>query len=276
MKKPLVSVILTTKNEEKNIDRCLASIQNQTYKFTETILVDNNSKDRTLSLASKFTRKVYSYGPERSAQRNYGAHHSKGTFLVFIDADMELNNNVIEACVNIAQKTDTIGGVIIPEVSIANTFWEKVKAFERSFYNAKGDESTDAARFFSRKAFEEVGGYDETITGPEDWDLSETIQKKGYRIARVMPQIYHYENIPSLYSIIKKKYYYGIKAHRYLSKHTVSPLSGKTIYVLRPVFYSQWTRFLRHPILGIALVIMLTGETVGGGIGYLLGMIKKQ
>ena len=275
MKRPLVSVIITTKNEEKNIERCLESILNQTYADIEIIVVDNNSQDATCSLASRFTRKIYNFGPERSAQRNYGAVHAHGRFLVFIDADMKLNKNVVEQCVKVAQKDSSIGGVIIPEISVSQTFWEKVKAFERSFYNESGDKTTDAARFFSRKAYDMVGGYDETITGPEDWDLPEMISQKGYSIVRIKQPIYHYEHIPSYFSIIKKKYYYGINAHRYLSKHHISALSSKTIYFFRPVFYRQWKKLIKNPILGIGMIVLLAGETIGGGIGYIIGMVKK-
>ncbi|MBM3283586.1 glycosyltransferase [Candidatus Gottesmanbacteria bacterium] len=44
---PLVSIVIPTLNEEKNIGRCLESILDQTYKNIEIIVVDNNSKDKT-------------------------------------------------------------------------------------------------------------------------------------------------------------------------------------------------------------------------------------
>ncbi len=70
----LVSVIVTTKNEEKNIANCLKSIKGQSYpqEKIQIIVVDNNSSDSTTKIAKRFTDKVYNKGPERSAQRNYG------------------------------------------------------------------------------------------------------------------------------------------------------------------------------------------------------------
>lgn len=69
-----VSVILTTKNEEKNIASCLESIKNQNYPSDkiEIIIVDNDSIDRTKKIALRYTDKVYNFGPERSSQRNFG------------------------------------------------------------------------------------------------------------------------------------------------------------------------------------------------------------
>ena len=53
--KPLVSIIIRTKNEEDWIKPCLQSIRNQNFKNPyEIILVDNNSKDATLKIAKEY------------------------------------------------------------------------------------------------------------------------------------------------------------------------------------------------------------------------------
>lgn len=274
-KEQLVSVVITTKNEEDVIERLIESIKSQTFKNIEIILVDNNSKDRTIKIAKKFAVKIYNFGPERSAQRNFGAKKAGGNYFLFLDADMKLSKSVIKECFELCQGDQKIGGVIIPEESRASTFWEKVKAFERSFYNEQGDEITDAARFFKEIAFNQVGGYDEEITGPEDWDLPENIKRSGYRIGRINSKIYHYERIKSLFEVARKKFYYGLRAHRYLAKQNISPFNPKTIYFLRPVFYKKINKFLDHPVLSIGLFIMLTIELIAGGLGYFTGRIKK-
>ena len=68
----LVSVVVTTKNEQANIERCLESICIQTYEPIEIIVVDNGSTDLTKTIASRFTTNVFDHGPERSSQRNFG------------------------------------------------------------------------------------------------------------------------------------------------------------------------------------------------------------
>ena len=52
--KDLVSIIIRSKDEEKWIGSCLKSIFNQNYNNFEVILVDNYSKDKTISIAKKF------------------------------------------------------------------------------------------------------------------------------------------------------------------------------------------------------------------------------
>lgn len=272
----LVSVIVTSKNEADVINDLLGSINKQTYKDKEIILVDNDSSDKTVAIVKKYKGiKVYNSGPERSAQRNYGAKKAKGEFLLFLDADMKLTPNVIKECVEKIRSTKSIGGVAIPEQSIAYLFWEKVKAFERSFYNEKGDPVTDAARFFPKKVFLKAGGYDETITGPEDWDLPETIREMEYKIERITEKIYHRERATSLTTLFKKKFYYGLHAHKYLEKHHIPIISPKTVYFLRPLFYKSWRRLLAHPFLATGMVIMLLTQTLGGGLGYLIGRIER-
>lgn len=273
-KQDLVSVIITSKNEADVIGNLLGSIIKQTYKNTEIILVDNNSIDATLNIAIKYHVKIYNFGPERSAQRNFGAKNSKGKYLLFLDADMELTHKVIEDCVKVANK-DRVSGVVIPEESVAENFLGKVKAFERSFYNERGDSITDAARFFDREVFFKVGGYDDTITGPEDWDLPDRVREAGYKISRSREKIYHHEQKISLTGLVKKKFYYGLNAHKYLIRHNIPIVSPKTIYFLRPLFYKNWIKLIKHPLLSLAMVYMLFIELIGGGLGYLVGRIKR-
>ena len=89
-----VSVVIATKDEEKNIGRLLESIKKQTYCSWEIIVVDNSSSDGTVKLARKYTRAVYNCGPERSAQRNFGVDKSLGKYVLILDADMELSSRV--------------------------------------------------------------------------------------------------------------------------------------------------------------------------------------
>ena len=56
--KPLVSIIVRTKNEERWIASCLRSIFQQTYDKLEVILVDNESIDLTIKKAKEFPIKI--------------------------------------------------------------------------------------------------------------------------------------------------------------------------------------------------------------------------
>ncbi len=263
-----VSVIITTKNEEDHLENLLKSLQKQSYKEIECIVVDNNSTDRTKMIARKYTQNVFNYGPERSTQRNYGAKKANGNFLLFLDADMKLERRVIESCVAKIEKSQT-DAVIIPEISYGKSFWSRVKAYERSFY--VGDESIEAARFFRKVTFFRVGGFDEKITGPEDWELSDRVRRQ-YGISRISIPILHNEGNLGFMELLRKKYYYGKKTPAYLRKAEKGALvSSKTLFFLRRCFYKRPGYILAHPVLFCAMIFMLTAELFAGTFGMISG-----
>lgn len=265
-KKPLVSVLVHTKNSERTVLEHLESIKNQSYKNIEIIVVDNNSQDNTVKIAKKFTKKIFNSGPERSAQRNFAAKKAHGDFFLVPDSDMILDKKVIEECVSKINKDQKIKAIIICERTRGVGFWAKCKALERECY--VGDNAIEAARFFEKNVFWEMDGYDENITGPEDWDLPQRIKKK-YKIGRIKSQIVHDEGEIILSSLMKKKYYYAQKVFIYLKKHPFETTSGQLIYLLRPAFYRNWKKLLRNPIITCGMIFMLFLEQLAGLFGFL-------
>lgn len=162
---PLVSIVITTKNESRNIVACLESVRRQTFRDHEIIVVDNASTDDTKDLARRYTDKVFDHGPERSAQRNFGAAQAAGTYILYLDADMILEPGVVAECAGICQANVRIAGIYIPEQIVGEGFWIKVRAFERGFYDGT---VIDAVRFVPKQVFEVVGGFDTSMCGPED------------------------------------------------------------------------------------------------------------
>jgi glycosyltransferase involved in cell wall biosynthesis len=282
-KEPLVSVIVPTKNSSRTIEGCLESIKNQSYKNIEIIVVDNSSTDQTKKIVEKLQKtisnnhklKIYLYnkGPERSAQRNYGAKLAKGEYLLFIDSDMILSKDVVKECVN-KFKTENlkqkIGGIVIPEESFGESFWAECKALERSFY--VGVDWIEAARFFPKKIFNEFSGYDEKQTGTEDFDLPQKIKSKygAMAIGRIKSFIKHNEGKLSLRHTISKKFYYANTAKEYAktnSEYFIKQANPLSRYLL---FFANPAKLFKNPILGLGMLGMKTSEFVAGGFGYLL------
>ena len=50
-----ISIVTLTNNSDKNIQRCIDSIKNQTYKNVEHIIIDNLSTDNTIQIAKSNT-----------------------------------------------------------------------------------------------------------------------------------------------------------------------------------------------------------------------------
>lgn len=261
----LVSVIIPAYNEEKNIKRLLMSLKNQSYKNLEIIVVDDGSSDATIEVSKRFTPKIYKEKhAERSVQRNYGAKVSRGEYLVFLDADMELTPKVIEDCVVTVNKSN-LKALTIPESTIGDGFIPKIRRFEREMYER--DPTIELARFFERKVFFEFGGYDLRLTGPEDYDLPYRISKK-YKIGRSKEYILHHEERLTLDKLLKKKFYYASRGALYAQKHPeLIPIQGTIIF--RKAYLRHWKKFLNDPFIGLAFICVRLLETVWAIAGYI-------
>lgn len=271
--KPLVSVIITTRNEEGNVRLCLESIRKQTYKPIECIIVDNSSSDHTKEVAQAFGAKVFDKGPERSVQRNFGAKNSKGIYLLFLDADMMLTENVVEECLKAVENNKYLG-VVIPEHSIGQGFWAKCKSLERTYY--LGLSWNTGARFFPKDLFIKIGGYDEKNTGTEDFDLPQRIESKfgSTSIGHVSSSIYHNEGRLRLINTCKKKYYYAKNLYRYRQSRINREKFAiqANIFERYKLYFSRPYLLFKNPVIGIGMLFMKTCEFISGGIGYIVGI----
>jgi len=100
-KEPLISVIVNCYNGEKFINRCIASILEQTYKNFEIIFWNNKSTDNTLRIIQKFSDiRIKIFNSEIhtniSCARNEAIKRSKGEYISFLDIDDYWDQNKLE------------------------------------------------------------------------------------------------------------------------------------------------------------------------------------
>jgi len=116
MASSLVSVIIPAYNAEDFIERCLYSIEAQTYENLEIILVDDGSTDDTAGLANlalgEDPRYVYLYKENGglSSARNFGFNHAHGQYVTFVDADDYCEKDMIEKLLN---EAESIGAELV-------------------------------------------------------------------------------------------------------------------------------------------------------------------
>lgn len=264
---PLVSVIITTKNEEKNIENCLKSIQNQTYKNIEIIVVDNHSIDKTQEIASRLIKRVFDLKKEikvtevknfRGAQLNLGVNKAKGNIIFFPDADMSFDKELFSDAVDKLTQSDAL---YVPEIVSGKGYFGKIRNFERSFYN---ETSIDGVRFVRKKVFMEVGGFDDKniVFGPDDWDFTKTLKKYKYVLRITHKPLYHHEESLTLMTYLKKKSKYASTFQGYVDKW------GKDDEDIRKQFgfwyryfivfaeKGKWKKMLAHPFLTLGMFIV--------------------
>lgn len=114
-KDKLVSVLIPARNEEKNIHNILRDLSAQDYHNYEVLIFDDQSTDSTAEVVSKFmetdkkVRFIKSKGlPNGWLGKNHACHslsmEAKGDYLLFIDADVRISNNMIGETVSYAMK----------------------------------------------------------------------------------------------------------------------------------------------------------------------------
>jgi len=271
--KPLVSVVIPTYNSEKTLPLCLESIRRQTYRSIEIIIVDRYSRDKTVEIAEKYGAKIFQLDAERAKAKNFGLEKARGKYVLFVDSDMELSKDVVKKCVELAESDEKVGGIVIPERSVGDGFWVKIRDFERSFYAGTEVES---ARFFRRDLALQVGGFDEDVVFFEESTLPQKIEKLGYNVkARVSAYILHHEEDFSLLKWLKKKYYYGktgwkyIRRYRQYGSRQISPLRRFGLFLKDKRFYSK-------PLLALGVIALKSLEYIASAMGYIVGRISTQ
>ncbi|MCK5320724.1 glycosyltransferase [Candidatus Parcubacteria bacterium] len=272
MDKPLVSIIIPTRDRSELLRRCLDCLKNQTYKNIEIIVVDGNSELNDVEIAKEYTDKVFVFdkkGDHRCAQRNLGVKKASGKYVLIIDSDMELTEKVIESCVDIMEADNKTRGVTIPERSIGKGFWAKCKALEKSFY--AGVDWMEAARFFKCEDFLQVNGYNENMTSGEDWDLSQRIGGLG-KIKRTAEFLNHNEGRISLWKTVRNKYYYAGEFAKYMRANRDTEAMNKQTGILAryKLFFNDPIKLFRNPLVGLGMLFMKSCEFGFGGVGYLL------
>jgi glycosyltransferase involved in cell wall biosynthesis len=269
MNTPLVSVIVTTRNNQATLDACLSSIALQSYQALELIVVDRDSVDDTKNIASRYTNHVYNHGPERSAQRNFAVAQATGEYVIIVDSDMELSKDVVTDCVAVMKNQPHSTGIIIPEESFGVGFWAQCKRLERSFYH--GYDPVEAARFYPKGIYEQLGGFDETMISGEDWDLSTRARMLG-PVMHITAMIHHNEGRLSLRTMLKKKYYYAGQARYYLRKNNVGAKITASAGPLQryKLFFSRPGKLFSKPLVGFGMLVMKTCEFGSGAVGYIL------
>ncbi|MCB0522425.1 MAG: glycosyltransferase [Lewinellaceae bacterium] len=195
---PLISIIAPGKNEGKHIYKLVKSLNEQTYRNVEIIIVDDGSDDKTpiigrslekAGLIDLFIRNDARGGKASGA--NVAMRYCKGKIVLHMDADCSFDHDAVENILVPFYMDEKIGGVGgNVKIREADTLCSKLQSIEYLKTISTGRIVTSylgiyriisgAFGAFRMDALRQVGGWD---IGPGlDGDITVKLRKSGYRI----------------------------------------------------------------------------------------------
>jgi glycosyltransferase involved in cell wall biosynthesis len=190
---PLISVIIPAFNSAKTIKRTIDSVLVQTLTDFELIIINDASTDNTLDIISQYQDprlQILSY-PHGGGNisRNRGLKHALGEYVSFLDADDMWESDKLESQLKVLQQNT--------EVAIAYSWTDYIN--EEDNVILKGSHTTANGNIYEKllvhnflengsnplirkTSIVELGGFDETLTAGQDWDMWLRLAQKHHFI----------------------------------------------------------------------------------------------
>jgi glycosyltransferase involved in cell wall biosynthesis len=188
---PRVSIIIPCFNQAGFLAESAGSVLAQSFTDWECIIVNDGSSDNTeeeaLSLCRKDNRIVYLAKPNGglAAARNFGIEHSKGDYILPLDADDKIGPEYVRLCVEELDKEADCRVVYCN----AEFFGELTGPWQLPEFSLKSlavDNMIFCTAMFRKRDWKAAGGYDELMKyGMEDWELWINILKHGGKVKKL-------------------------------------------------------------------------------------------
>jgi glycosyltransferase involved in cell wall biosynthesis/SAM-dependent methyltransferase len=186
---PLVTVVIPCYNQAHFLGEAIESVLSQSYTNFEVIVVDDGSTDETSEVASRYeeVRLIRQENRGLSGARNRGLGEARGEYVVFLDADDRLLPGALEAglrcfeahpeCAFVSGKSRRIAedGTLLSPWRPPHVEGDHYLALLRGNYIGM-----HGTVMYRRRVFDDVGGFDVTLSACEDYDLY-------FRVARRYP-----------------------------------------------------------------------------------------
>lgn len=180
---PLISVIIPNYNYAHFLGEAIESVLNQTYKHYEIFVVDNESSDSSLKIASKYQDFITIIRKQHggvSSARNLGLSFAKGSYICFLDSDdtwvedkleqqmkvaLSSQAEIVYSGINLCDEQLKVEGVLFPE-------------YRGDCYNYYLKNPTKAIvllgcsnALISSNQIHQIGGFKEYLHHSADWDF---------------------------------------------------------------------------------------------------------
>ena len=174
--RPLVSVVIPARDREAEIVRALKSVQSQTLRDWEVVVVDDGSTDSTPEVVERFAasdsrvRLIRREPRGVSSARNAGIHAARGHYIAFLDSDNRWAADFLRAMLGAMAAHEVRAAYCAIELDDGTDVW--VRNFEGDLHDLKYQNHIDLnALVVERGLLDEIGAFDEGLRRMVDWDL---------------------------------------------------------------------------------------------------------
>lgn len=281
--KQTISVVIPTYNSYRTLLLCIASLQKQTVKPKEIIVVDNASTDGTTQkVKAKFPQvKIYTMKQNSGVTggRNKGITKAKGKYILFFDHDMEADEHMIAELIKPLKENKRIG-ITTPKIYYATNhkmIWSagtdiNLLTGQIIFYGGEDKKQYNkvkevgvapAALFVDRKVIDKAGVFDPVYFATyEDTDFCFRAKKYGFSTYYVPTAIsYHsipYDPLISKKRLMQRSYYVARNRIIFMKRY------GTHFFLFLffiPVFFTYY------------LVTAIEVKNLSAMMGYIKGLI---
>ncbi|MDE6067036.1 MAG: glycosyltransferase [Duncaniella sp.] len=242
MDKPRFSVIVPVYNRIGEVEDLMASLEAQTSKDFEVIIVEDGSTQRCEEAVRRHpgvrSKYFYKENEGRSIARNYGMERAEGDYFIFFDSDCVIPPAYFETLAREldSNPVDCFGGPDAAHESFTTT--QKAINYAMTSLLTTGGirggkvslEKFTPRTFnmgFSREVYDKVGGFREMFS--EDIDMSTRIRNAGFSMALIRPAYVYHKRRIDLGKFFRQVYVFGMSR---ITLHLLYPGSMKPVHTL--------------------------------------------
>lgn len=212
-----LSIIIPCFNSGHFISDAIESVKlyKGKYKYEIIIVDDGSTDDTTLNILNSFIfdSEIFVIKQENQGAakaRNLGCEVAKGDYFLFLDSDNKIEPSYIDKALHILEKDKKIAVVYSLPIFFGDSSREGFATKEFDILDLLQKNYIDMCSFVRRKAFEECGGFDESLPRLQDWELWLSIYEKNWHFKFIPEHLFfyriHQDSISAKSLLLENKY----------------------------------------------------------------------
>jgi len=270
---PTVSVIIPCYNSGLTILRSIQSIQTQTFKDIEIIVVNDGSDDAvTLKILKNVSKNIKILNQKNkglSSARNFGIREANSKYILPLDSDDYFSPTFIEKAIKKIESEEKTCCVY----TNINIFGDIEGVLDRNynFFIQLFNNQLPYALFFEKRIWDEIGGYDEAMKlGYEDWEFNIRLGKNGYHPSKISEALFYY-------SVSSKGMLQSQSDKNYINILRYIRIKHNDIYTISRLYkiWKDWKGAPKpFPIIFYMMIYLATKYSPGNSYNYIYRKLK--